>query len=146
MGTQGMNCLVRTIVRCYTYLKENTTYRKSITVSTQSGSWTQVYTRTITSTSPPRIFLYMDIISLNLILHIRVICRRLQSLGCGANYRGMWFWWAVKSQWILHSIWALLLALTMESLLLTLLLLISRGIDMLRLVERMQPMWWTCVK
>ena len=88
MGTQGMNCLVRTIVRCYTSLKENTTYRKSITVSTQSGSWTQVYTRTITSTSPPRIFLYMDIISLNLILHIRVICRRLQSLGCGANYRG----------------------------------------------------------
>ena len=55
-----MNCRVRTIVRCCTYLIENTTYRKSVTTTTQSGSWTQVYRRTITSPLP--IILYIDTI------------------------------------------------------------------------------------
>ena len=56
-----MNCLVRTIERCYTYLKENTMYKKSITITTQSGWWTQVYRRTITS--PHRVILFINIIS-----------------------------------------------------------------------------------
>ena len=110
-----------------TYLKENTTYRKSITITTQSGWWTQVYRRTITS--PHRVILYIDIIS---VLN-GVLCHMTMT-GKTATHR-LWFSWAVKNQWILHSIWILLLAMTMESILPTLQFLIPRGINMLQLVQ-----------
>ena len=55
-----MNCHVRTIERCYTYLLEIAMYKKSITITTQSGLQTLVYTMTITS--PHRVIPYIAII------------------------------------------------------------------------------------
>ena len=82
-----MNCHVRTIERCYTYLLENTTYEKSITITTQSGLQTLVNTMTITS-PPPRVIPYIAIISvIDITLHIP----RMGML----NYQGMWFSWTL---------------------------------------------------
>ena len=138
-----MYCRVmRTIVRCCTYMEENTTYRKSVTTTTQSGWWTRAYARTITSPSPPRLILYLDIISV-LTIHILRISKRRRYRSGIPNYHGVWFGWAVKNQWILHCIWTLLLAIIITTLLLY---LIPRGIDMLKSVKPPHPKWRTRAK